>query len=69
LLDFDKVLGLGFAEQKLEEIPEEILRLVEEREEARKQEDWQKSDEIRTKITSLGYEIKDTDEGANITKI
>jgi len=69
LVDFDKVLGLGLAEQKQEEIPDEVLSLAKERERARKQENWKKSDEIRDKITSLGYEIKDTDEGSIISKI
>lgn len=60
ILDFDKVLGLGFANLKEEKIPEEILKLVKEREEARKNKDFKKSDELRNKINSLGYEVKDT---------
>ncbi|KKR75041.1 MAG: Cysteinyl tRNA-synthetase [Candidatus Nomurabacteria bacterium GW2011_GWA1_40_8] len=69
VLDFDKVLGLGFADLKEKIIPEEVLKLVEEREQARKEKDFKKSDELRGKINSLGYEIKDTAEGQKISKI
>lgn len=69
ILDFDKVLGLGFANLKEEKIPEEILKLVEEREEARKNKDFKKSDELRDKIISLGFEIKDTPDGQKVFKI
>ncbi|MEI8174523.1 MAG: cysteine--tRNA ligase [bacterium] len=69
VLDFDKVLGLGFAQLKTEKIPEEVNKLVEEREQARKDKDFQKSDELRKKINSLSYEVKDTAEGQKISKI
>ncbi|MFA5934514.1 MAG: cysteine--tRNA ligase [Candidatus Paceibacterota bacterium] len=68
-LDFDKVFGLKFDSIKDEvkvEIPEEVKKLVEEREEARKAKDWAKSDEIRAKIATLGYEVKDMKEGPKI---
>jgi len=43
---------------------EEIMRtLLDLREEARKQKDWQKADQIRTTLQHLGYEIQDTDKG------
>ena len=69
ILDFDKVLGLNFENIKEAEeviIPEEIKKLIKEREEARKNKDFKKSDELRDKIISLGYEIKDTPEGVKI---
>jgi cysteinyl-tRNA synthetase len=69
LLDFDKVLGLGLENLKIEIIPEEIKKLAEEREEVRKNKDFKKSDEIRDKIISLGYEIKDNSDGYKINKI
>lgn len=69
VLDFDKVLGLGFGDLKEEKIPEEIIKLAEEREQARKNKDFKKSDELREKINSLGYEIKDSPEGYKISKI
>ena len=69
LLDFDKVLGLGLDNIKEEIIPEEIKKLAEQREIARKEKDWAKSDELRKEINSLGYEVKDTDSGTKISKI
>lgn len=69
ILDFDKVLGLGFENIKEEQIEEEIIKLAEEREQARKNKDFKKSDELRDKIISLGYEIKDTESGQKISKI
>jgi cysteinyl-tRNA synthetase len=68
LLNFDEVLGLGFKEIKEEEIPKEIMKLSEEREEARQNKDFKKSDELRDKINSLGYEIEDSMDGQKVLK-
>jgi cysteinyl-tRNA synthetase len=68
VLDFDKVLGLGFENLTEEEIPAEISELARAREEARKNKDFHKSDELRKEINSLGYEVKDTDGGQKIYK-
>ncbi|MDD3887231.1 MAG: cysteine--tRNA ligase [Patescibacteria group bacterium] len=68
LIDFDKVLGLNL--NKVDEIiiPEEVLKLVKERENARKNKDWQKADELRKEIIKLGYEVEDTEKGSKILK-
>ena len=50
------------------DIPKEITDIAEERLAARKEKNWAKSDELRDKIFSLGYEIKDTKDGYTITK-
>jgi len=65
ILDFDMILGLNLGKIKKVkiEIPKEVQDLVKEREEARKNKDWLKSDELRSKIGSLGYWVEDTDEG------
>lgn len=71
LAKFDTVLGLKIKEpivKKEQEIPQEILTLVEQRKEAREKKDWAKSDELRDLIQSKGYEIKDTKEGTEIKK-
>ena len=67
---FDSVLGLKITEKTKneEEIPEEILKLVEQRKEARNNKDWAKSDELRDLINQKGYNVKDTKEGMEITK-
>ena len=69
VLDFDKVLGLGFENLKEEIIPEKVVTLAKAREEARKNKDFKKSDELRKEINSLGYEVKDTAEGQKVSKI
>lgn len=72
LLDkFDTVLGLKIGERakkQQEKISQEILDLIEQRKQARKNKDWAKSDEIRDLIQSKGYEIKDTKNGTEIKK-
>ena len=73
ILDFDKVLGLDFkkmtkGEKKTTQIPEEIAKILEERRLARDSKDWKKSDELRDKISSLGFEVKDTPEGQILTE-
>jgi cysteinyl-tRNA synthetase len=69
VLDFDKVLGLGFENLKEEKIPAEVARLGEERQAARDQKDFAKSDELRKKINELGYEVKDTSDGSSVHKL
>ena len=69
LLKFDTVLGLKIdclLQKQKTEIPQEIMDLVEQRKEARKNKDWKKSDELRDFIQSQGYEIKDTKEDSQI---
>lgn len=71
LLKFDAILGLKIQEtihRQQEEIPQEIIALVEQRKQARMNKDWAKSDELRDFIQSKGYEIKDTKEGTEIKK-
>ncbi len=66
---FDTVLGLKITKlvsKKKEEIPQEILELVEQRNQARKNKDWAKSDELRDKIQEKGYLVKDTKDGTQI---
>ena len=67
---FDSVFSLDLGkETKLEEIPEEILNLANQRKIARENKDYVKSDEIRNLISSKGYTILDTKEGFEIKKI
>ncbi len=64
---FLDVLGL-ISETRTEKIPDEVLKLVEERESARKKKEWTISDALREKIKSLGYIVQDTKEGPNVKK-
>ncbi len=70
LLRFDEVLGLCLGGScQIEEIPEAVTALATAREEARKAQDWPKSDEIRAQIASLGYDVSDTPQGPKVTKV
>ncbi len=69
LLYFDKVLGLGLSELKRVEIPEKVRKLVDEREEARKNKDWNRADELRNYIKKMGYDVEDTKEKTKIRKL
>ncbi len=51
-----------------EDLGEDIQKLVDEREEARKNKDWKKSDELRDVIKSKGYLVEDTPEGVRWKK-
>lgn len=74
--DFDKVLSIGLIEkakalvesESEEKIPDEILALVEQRKEARKAKDFAKADELRDKISELGYVVEETRQGTKISK-
>lgn len=59
LFNFDKVLGLKLDKISEGKIPEEILKLAEERKTARHNKDFKKSDELRIKIQELGFNIED----------
>lgn len=50
------------------EIPEEVRAIAEERLNCRKEKNWAKSDELRDRISALGYEIKDAKDGYTLTK-
>jgi cysteinyl-tRNA synthetase len=49
-------------------IPSEIADIVEARRIARLAKEWQKSDELRDKLASLGWEVRDTKDGQTVTK-
>lgn len=64
----DSVFGLGLLEKNKTLIPEKIKSLAEERETARKEKNFKKSDELRKKINDFGFIIEDTEEGFLIKK-
>ena len=71
VMEADKILGLDLFKKDSSalDIPKEIQALVDEREKARTDKDWKKSDEIRENISKAGYHIEDTAEGTKIRKI
>jgi cysteinyl-tRNA synthetase len=61
----NKVLGIQTAEEKA---PAEILALAEERQAARKNKDFARSDQIRDELFSKGWAIEDTPKGPRVKK-
>ena len=59
---------LGILSKKKEELPPEIAALVNERAEARKNKDWARSDELRSRIIQAGYILEDTKQGQKVRK-
>ena len=71
LLDkFDTVLALSLDKksENQEKIPEEVLKLAEERLKARQEKNWAESDRLRNEILALGYSIKDSKEGYELSR-
>ena len=69
VIDFDRVLGLGLANLKNEELPSEILELAQKRDAARTSKDWALSDKLRDELIEKGYEVSDSDRGTKVRKI
>lgn len=68
LLRIDEVLGLGLVSYLARPIviPKEIQDLMEQRTRARQEKNWEKSDEIRDQIETLGYTVEDLPDGPRI---
>ncbi|MBI2039147.1 MAG: cysteine--tRNA ligase [Candidatus Niyogibacteria bacterium] len=53
----DRILGLGLGSTK--PIPDDVQQLEKERARARKEENWQKADELREEIQKRGWDVED----------
>ncbi len=77
IAEMDTVLSLNLienakkqlAEKETQEIPEAVKALVEARAEARKAKDFAKADALRDEIAALGFAIRETRQGTELTKI
>ena len=69
LKKFDTVLGIRIDfENEKEQLPEEILQIIEQRKQARQRKDFGKSDELRDELLKRGYTVKDTKNEMIVTK-
>ena len=57
-----------YESQTAEDIPAEVKAIAEERWQARLNKDWAKSDELRAKLAELGYVVKDSKTGYELTR-
>ena len=59
---------LGILRRKTDEKDDAVEKLLAARAEARANKNWAESDRLRDEITKLGYVLKDTKQGQQITK-
>ena len=64
--NIDEVLGILSVKERSGDIDAKILKMFEERNEARANKDWAKADELRDKLDALGYVIIDRKDGAEL---
>lgn len=57
-----------YESKNTEAIPAEVQALAEERFKARAAKDWAKSDELRARLSGMGYTVKDGKDGYTLTK-
>lgn len=71
VLDFDKVLGLKLTEKKEQnlEVSEDLKKLLKLRMEARKSKDFAESDRLREEIRKVGFQVKDSADGQDLSKL
>ncbi len=73
ILKMDTIFGLDIeASEQKDEAPEldaAVEALVNERQQARKDKNWKRSDEIRDKLKEMGIELQDTPQGVKWKKI
>ena len=67
LVELLDVLGLAsVAEAGGPGVPDEVMALLRDREEARAARDFARADEVRDRILTLGWELRDTAEGPQV---
>ncbi|MDD4333121.1 MAG: cysteine--tRNA ligase [Patescibacteria group bacterium] len=69
IFDFDKVFGLNLAGENNDlPLPEEIQKLIINRQQARKDKNFSESDRLRDEIEKLGFTVEDSKEGMRVYK-
>lgn len=71
VIDTIRELGgvLGLLSKEEDAVPAEVEEILEARAAARKNKDWAQSDALRDQLKELGYAVKDTPQGQQLTKI
>ena len=64
----NKVQSVLAMEPEIEEIPQSVHALVEQRALARSAKDWKSSDSLRDQIQALGWTVKDGKDGQKLTR-
>jgi cysteinyl-tRNA synthetase len=68
LLQFDRVLGLQLTSWQPFEavVPEVLMALIQQRQQARAEKRWQDADTLREQVKAAGYTIDDTPQGPRV---
>ncbi|MEK6827377.1 MAG: DALR domain-containing protein [Nanoarchaeota archaeon] len=67
--EIEKTFELDLLKNEKIEIPNEVKKLIKEREEMRKKKNWEEADNLRRRIEKAGYSVDDTSEGTKVKKI
>ena len=62
------VMGIVIPRQQDQQLPSQVRELVNRRAQARKEKNFTLADQLRDEIAALGYEVKETRQGTQITK-
>ena len=62
------VMGIVIPRQQDQQLPSQVQELVDRRAQARKEKNFALADQLRDEIAALGYEVKETRQGTQITK-
>ena len=68
LADFERLNTILALAPEQAAVPTEVLALVEERQAVRAAKDWGRSDQLRDAIAALGWTVKDTKQGPQLTR-
>jgi cysteinyl-tRNA synthetase len=69
LADFERLNTILAITPEAAAVPAEVLALVEERQAVRAAKDWSRSDQLRDAIAALGWTVKDTKQGPQLTRL
>ncbi len=69
VFDFDRVLGLDLEKSAAHQaLPDDVQALVDARQRAREEKQWDLSDQLRDEIQSKGYVVQDAAQGMKVYK-
>jgi len=69
IIRFDKILALDLHQpEKAIEITDEVQKILDDREKARKAKDWVESDLLRDELRKMGFEVEDTGDGQVVVR-
>ncbi|MDI9520183.1 MAG: cysteine--tRNA ligase [Bacillota bacterium] len=65
----NKMTGIfGLLTKKEDEVPQEVQELANERAQARKDKNWARSDELRAKLSEMGWLVEDSPQGQKLRR-